>query len=83
VVYAIEGAMGHVKIGTTTDLSSRVRELQTGSPVTLRVLAVCPGDRALEAALHRAYARYRVSGEWFALPEAERQALLDQMRGQG
>jgi Meiotically up-regulated gene 113 len=81
VVYAIEGAMDHIKIGTTTDLPARVRELQTGSPVPLRVLAVCPGDRRLESALHHVYARYRVSGEWFALPETERQALLAQMQG--
>lgn len=81
LVYAIEGPMGHVKIGTTMNLPARVKELQTGSPVPLRVLAACPGDIRLESALHAKYARYRLSGEWFALPQDELQALLAQMRG--
>lgn len=61
-----------VKIGTTGDLRKRAAELDRGvsslpgmvdGPV--EVLAVMPGGRAVEQALHQTFAHLRYAGEWF------------------
>ena len=69
-----------LKIGTTTDLHRRLRELarRTQGPVTL--LATWPGDDTLERALHRACAADLVAGEWFR-PSDQVLALVARMRG--
>ncbi|MER6503708.1 GIY-YIG nuclease family protein [Streptomyces sp. NPDC001455] len=54
-----------VKIGTSNNPEKRLKELQTGNPDRLEVLWSTPGGRELESMLHRAFAAYRVEGEWF------------------
>lgn len=75
VVYFAE-RHGLVKIGTTADLRSRIHSLNRGdcaipgmtvSPVHL--LAVMPGGRPVERALHQTFSRLRFDGEWFLLDE--------------
>jgi len=63
----------YVKIGTTwghqddrAALAKRVSTLQTGSPRELTCVAVAPGYRDEERALHRRFSGYHVRGEWFA-----------------
>lgn len=56
-----------VKIGVTTDVSARLSALKTSTPDDLRLLAVQEGDRATEQGLHRRFAEFRLSGEWFTL----------------
>jgi len=66
-VYVIEAAeTGHLKIGLARDPASRVRELQTGSPVELLLIGQVPAGPAFEALLHRRFDLYRVRGEWFS-----------------
>ncbi|GAB3161656.1 hypothetical protein GCM10027059_12380 [Myceligenerans halotolerans] len=59
----------YLKIGhTTRDVERRVRELQTGSPREIRLIAVLPGASTdTERELHAQFAAYRVraNGEWF------------------
>lgn len=56
----------NIKIGFTAgDAEKRLRELQTGSPCGLVVLATIPGEKALERTLHERFASARVHGEWF------------------
>ncbi len=71
VVYFVERD-GFIKIGTTTNLSSRLgtlaREIlrvegMAQGPVTL--LATLPGGRTEERNLHRRFAHLRAGGEWF------------------
>ncbi|MEU6071396.1 GIY-YIG nuclease family protein [Streptomyces sp. NPDC047082] len=57
----------YVKIGYSKDPAKRLWFVQVGSPVRLELLATYEGGRALEAALHRYFAQYRMSGEWFDL----------------
>lgn len=57
----------HVKIGFTTDVEKRLRQLQTASPAPLKVVARVIGTRAIEAFFHRMFAHRRVGGEWFRL----------------
>jgi hypothetical protein len=64
-----------VKIGTTTDPSSRMAALKcdnTKHPTWVREAGArltlygwVNGDQELEKALHRAFADYRITGEWF------------------
>ncbi|MFD9496856.1 GIY-YIG nuclease family protein [Streptomyces sp. NPDC060005] len=56
-----------VKIGTTTDVTRRLRTMQTGLPLTLSVLWTCEGGRELEQALHQEFRKHNRRGEWFDL----------------
>lgn len=67
-VYFIGDGEGRVKIGYTAgSAAERMKDLQTGSPQRLRLLATQPGSMRDERALHRrfAHARIRQDGEWF------------------
>lgn len=67
-VYVIEASgIGRVKVGVSKNVDSRASELQSGSPVPLRVSHVFETDDpyGVERAAHRALARYRVYREWF------------------
>jgi hypothetical protein len=59
----IVGGADKYKIGRAENVQVRVRTLQTGSPVVLRLAYVMRGD--LEAQLHRLCRDGRVFGEWF------------------
>ena len=61
------GEGGPIKIGITHSPKQRFSALQTACPYPLSVLYVrkvedAPGQ---ESALHRSFAKYRLSGEWF------------------
>ena len=66
-IYAVRptGAQGPVKIGACTDLTRRLRMLNTGSPVRLEVIATLAGSVELEKRIHKALASVRERGEWF------------------
>lgn len=62
-IQAVDG--GLIKIGRADDPRARLRELQIGSPLILRL---CRSERApqtWETRLHQAFAAYRMHGEWF------------------
>lgn len=64
-VEAMEG-VGRIKIGfTSRNPFSRMEELQTGSPVRLRLHGIIGGSFETEAAIHRALHDCRLHGEWF------------------
>ncbi len=56
-----------VKIGFTTDVDQRLRQLQTASPLPLKLIEITIGTQAIEAFLHRVLHRHHVRGEWFRL----------------
>lgn len=70
-VYLIaQGAGSAIKIGSTRDPVSRIKELQTGSSETLllqRVICFRSRSEATECEkqLHEKFAHYRKCGEWF------------------
>lgn len=73
-VYIIHGGTGLCKIGMTTgDPYKRIAELQTGSPVELKIIAILATDKPqeLEQALHKDFTHRRKQGEWFQLTEAD------------
>ena len=62
----IVGFAGYVKIGFTSDrLEYRLSGIQTGCPEKIEVVREIPGNCAMEAALHRRFAKLRTYGEWF------------------
>lgn len=80
-IYFIEAVgTGWVKVGWAKRPSSRISDLQTGSPIPLRVIAEIPGPVSLERRAHRALGKGG-SGEWF--PRQEAMALLRLSRRAG
>ncbi|MGW5197350.1 GIY-YIG nuclease family protein [Streptomyces spiralis] len=64
-----------IKIGTTTDLQRRARELNA------TVLARCVGSYSEEARLHAKFAALRRHGEWFE-PAPELMDLINAIRAE-
>ncbi len=56
-----------VKIGWSDNPKRQLRDLQSGSPVLLQLLAVFEDGQLMEAELHRRFADKRMHGEWFDL----------------
>jgi hypothetical protein len=68
MIYFIRaGLSGCIKIGFTTGfvLEPRLKQLQTASPLPLKVLFCMEGGRSLEKKLHRSFANAREQGEWY------------------
>lgn len=70
VVYFISSGRGLVKIGTTINLSARLKKLQTGSGPILRVMVCIDGGSEVEAQYHKRFAESRFRGEWFYMTDA-------------
>lgn len=60
-----------VKVGfATSNADFRLKDLQVGNPLELRLVAVIAGSRSDEKAIHRTLRHFRQRGEWFSRPEA-------------
>lgn len=67
-VYLLQkGRRAVVKIGFSGDHEERRQSLQTATPDRLRLIATLPGNRSVEAALHKRFREYKVTGEWYRL----------------
>lgn len=64
LVYFIAGA-GLIKIGCTTNLTSRFRAIRNSSPVPVELLGTMRGGSLAEAFAHDRWAGQRRHGEWF------------------
>jgi hypothetical protein len=71
MIYFIRAYNQFIKIGYTTDLSSRIKQLQTSNAFKLHVKAVLPGCQKTEKALHRMFAHLTTGAhnEWFKYGE--------------
>lgn len=56
-----------VKIGYSTDVSRRLREMQTANPEPIELVGSIPGTLTLEKTIHRKLRAYRCGGgsEWY------------------
>lgn len=80
VVYFIQSLEGGlIKIGKAQNLKKRFANIQSMSPVPLKILAVVAGYHEAEIKLHQRFAHLRSHGEWFH-PNKE---LLDYIRQHG
>jgi hypothetical protein len=65
VYFVRDDANGRIKISTALNPLARLRDLQTGSSVPLRLLGMYPGGREAEQSAHQTWASRRLAGEWF------------------
>ncbi len=65
VVYFIQSTNGLVKIGTTTQLTARVKDLRAMGATPIELVAAVKGEADLESDLHAEFAASRGHGEWF------------------
>jgi hypothetical protein len=56
----------HFKIGRAKDVQKRLKQLQTGSAIKLRLVHTFKGLGHKEKSLHEELQKWRQSGEWFA-----------------
>lgn len=74
-VYFVKNGHNEVKIGVTTNIDTRLSELQTGNATALDIIntvsfATEHEAYAYERLLHEKYDKYRLNGEWFSyIPE--------------
>ena len=69
-------AGGDIKIGFSTEPTSRIQGLKVGMPVAIEMLVVVPGTRRDERALHAELTDDRLSGEWFKASRKVRDVML-------
>jgi hypothetical protein len=70
-VYIVHGeGTPYIKIGKTTNILSRLQQLQNGVPFSLRLISVelVPDMETAEDLLLNKYQRYQTRGEWCELP---------------
>jgi hypothetical protein len=65
LVYYARQPSGLIKIGTSTKVRSRVRQIERDEGCSLVILATEPGGRRMESQRHGEFKDYRVKGEWF------------------
>lgn len=63
-VYFIEAA-GLIKIGVSTNVTTRVGAIRASCPVPVKLLGSFYGDYGDERSLHMRYEEHRSHGEWF------------------
>lgn len=72
LVYVIQsGSTNLYKIGRTTDIKRRLKQLQTsnGNSLSIWKLIYCHDAIAMETSLHQKFNSFRKQGEWFSLNE--------------
>jgi len=66
IVYFVQSRLGGpIKIGLTTQLNQRLKQLQNESPIPLQIVGALRGDEKVEAAIHERFRKLRLHGEWF------------------
>lgn len=80
------GAGEFVKIGWTTCVKGRIKNVQCGCPLAISVLAESRHPRVeignIEGSWHARLGKYHVRGEWFKLP-AKIQSVVLKMISRG
>jgi len=72
---------GHIKIGIGKSPEKRIKQLQTGSSVKLKLLYQREVEHAskVERNLHFLYSMYRLEGEWFDIPNISFKEIDDKI----
>lgn len=66
-----------VKIGFTSDLAARVKNLSVSVPGGVSILATMDGGKETEGYIHDRFMDYRLDGEWFEYAEPVRDFVKD------
>jgi hypothetical protein len=82
MIYAIQAESGGpIKFGTSGNPESRLRELQTGNPERLHLIAYAAVGAQNERLVHFHLQDCRLQGEWFS-PTPKAMAIVDALRKQ-
>lgn len=79
IYFIRRGYDGAFKIGRSVCPQQRFEQLSTASADILTLVATMPGGAAGERALHKRFAPYRITREWFAA-NTELTAFVDSLR---
>ena len=66
MIYFVSNGKGAIKIGITTNLNARMRQLRTSNAGFLSLIGSIKGDARTEKSIHADLKHRRLSGEWFA-----------------
>ncbi|WP_396442583.1 MULTISPECIES: GIY-YIG nuclease family protein [unclassified Limnospira] len=66
----------YCKIGFSKHPQKRLKQLQTGNPRRLILLAVCNLPNSFEKEFHRFFKKYKFNNEWFLIPPNELDCIL-------
>ena len=67
-VYFIRyGNSNYYKIGFSTDIQRRLKDIQRCSPIEMTIFASTKANSKFERYLHKQYSKYNIRGEWFEL----------------
>lgn len=68
-IYIISDQHGHIKIGKTTNLGRRLKEIQNGNPFQIKLLYFFDVQKdeldSYEQMFHKEFEKDRLNGEWF------------------
>ena len=81
-IYCGDQQNSPVKIGVTSNIESRISNLQTGNPYVLVCKALIPCEDKgqayrLESYLHDRFKKKRMNGEWFKLYDFNMKSILN------
>ena len=76
------GADGPLKVGRSRNVPARVRIMQTGNPVPLKMRGVLRGRGWEERCWHFALSQFHVDGEWFE-PSSDLSAAIECAKDDG
>lgn len=66
-----------IKIGHSFDPERRLKQLQTASPVALKLIGIRPGSKHVERLFHRQLREFRQEGEWFEIVSRKAVMLIE------
>lgn len=70
MIYAIRACgANRVKFGKAKSPAKRIKELSTGSPYHLCLMAAVDWEDEIERLIHAAFKKQRVNGEWFEVDD--------------
>lgn len=75
MIYFIQ-ANEYIKIGYSKDPQTRLKELQTGNPIKLKLLFTIPGSFEHEKSFHEIFHAQRAKGEWFRFVDKLKWCIL-------
>lgn len=78
MIYFVRNGRGMIKIGSSMNVSDRIRSLETGASETLELIASIPGTYSVERQLHDRFSGIREYGEWFR-PSPELLKFIEQV----
>lgn len=76
--FFLDSVTGRVKIGRSTRIEERKRQLESAFPCSLTVLLLLPDAEWTEMAVHRLFNADRHRGEWFHYSDAMKAFIAEQ-----